>query len=92
MHKRLPSRPSLRTLQRKDGGHDRLGPATSDRLARFEADIATVELTDPSILHDLAKIRANGEIFFCSTIGCRKLPSMARRDDPWEAGHLDRKL
>jgi putative toxin-antitoxin system antitoxin component (TIGR02293 family) len=25
---------SLRTLQRKGGGHDRLGPAASDRLAR----------------------------------------------------------
>ena len=77
MHKRLPSRPSLRTLQRKDGGHDRLGPATSDRLARFEADIATVELTDPSILHDLAKTRANGEIFFESkAVGLLRVPSV----------------
>jgi RES domain-containing protein len=33
-------------------------------LARFEAEIAIDELADPSILHDLEKTRARGEIFF----------------------------
>jgi RES domain-containing protein len=46
-------------------------------LARFEADIATDELADPSILHDLAKTRANGEIFFESkAVGLLRVPSV----------------
>ena len=46
-------------------------------LARFEADIAAEELTDPSILHDPAKTRAHGEIFFESkAVGLLRVPSV----------------
>lgn len=41
---------SLRTLQRKSGGHQRLAPAASDRLARIHRilDLATEVLGEPA--------------------------------------------